>query len=195
MKICSVIFLILVCNFKIHANEADSIKLENFINETLIQGYEILQGNLPEEELKYSVEQLVIQIFDLEWLTKFLLGAKIKKESSLTIEEFKKEYLKYLVSIYYKYALSYRGEKLQILNIHKIQDDFFAVETSLAQKNNDLLKIEYLLKRNGNTYKVLDIKTENVSLVYTHKSEFANFLHSKSLSELVMKMKKHNASK
>ncbi|MBF8246955.1 MAG: ABC transporter substrate-binding protein [Rickettsia sp.] len=168
-------------------------ELEYFINHTLKEGYQLLQNNYSEEKLRIEVEKLVVKIFDLNWLVTFILGKEAEKYPTQIIEEFKSTYLKYLVSIYHGYALSYKGEQLKIKNIHKVNEEIFLIKTDLVKSTENLINIEYLVKKSNSQckYKILDIKTQGISLVNTHKSEFSNFLLKNNLPELIKEIQKY----
>jgi len=61
--------------------------------------------------------------------------------------------------------------------------------TSKTDKREDPIEINYLLQKNGSAFKIIDIITEDVSLVSSYRSQFVKAIKDSGYDGLVKKMK------
>ncbi len=131
-----------------------------------------------------KLRALVQQLFNLDNISKRVLGRYSRKFNKRQFEEFKQLFSKLLESIYLTKIENYSGEKVifqeqRILSANKV-----AVPTKII-KNDTEIPVEYRLIKKDGKWIGYDVVIEGVSLVKNYRSQFYQVLKKKSVDELL----------
>ena len=132
--------------------------------------------------------------FAIKGIAKFVLGRYWRKAS----EEQQEEYLRLfedLMVVTYSYRFEkYSGEKLLIKGAEIRSEKDAIVHTTMVKANNATkpLKVAWRVRGKGETFTIIDVMVEGISLIMTQKSEFASFIKQNGgkLDALLKELKK-----
>ena len=92
---------------------------------------------------------------------------------------------RYISAIYADRFDSYAGQKLQVTGEQPAAAGVI-VRSQIVMANGEPVKINYMMRRNGNTWLISDIYLDGaISEVATRRSEFAAILKSQGIDGLI----------
>jgi phospholipid transport system substrate-binding protein len=151
--------------------------------------FQLLQASSPDTK---KIDSVFDEMLDYDALAKASLGDEWGKLTSAQQSEFT-GLLKQLVRQAYTtnlkktldFDVAYGTEE----NVDDGKIKVNTTATSKSDKRADPLEISYVLAKSGSSYKIVDIITEEVSLVSSYKSQFVKAIHDEHYEGLVKKMK------
>jgi len=150
--------------------------------------FKLLQTSNPDEK---KIGAIFDELLDYDALAQASLGSEWKGLTDAQRAQFT-DLLKQLVRQAYErnlkktldFDISYAGEQDQD---GKTRVDTKA--TNKSDKREDPVEISYLLEKKGSNFKVVDIITDEVSLVSSYRSQFVKAIKDSNFDGLVQKMK------
>lgn len=181
----SLIFLC-VYSSKLHANTAKDDQQEIYkYTENLIKQTYLMMNN-PNKTLKDRVNEsseIMKSHLDLKIMSRRTLGLYYKELSYDQKKRFLDAYSNFVINGYAALVKSYEKQKGVVKQVRKLRHNLFLVSTYILDNeynigtSTDKIKVDYLVRINkDNEYKVMDVITENISIVNTQKSEFEEML-------------------
>ncbi len=170
--------------------ETENLELYLYIQRLLDQGYNLLQNKSLSEQEKFAcIESIVIENFDIDWMFSYIVRDINKNDIfNKNFTKLREAYAYFLSSVYYKYTLMYKGEKVHVQNVHFIKKDFFVVKTELEKTIDFALSMDYILHFKNENYKIIDIITEGISLISSHKDMFSFYISELGVEELIRRL-------
>ena len=196
MKKFLLMILSLIMSVSIFAGEAPDL----FVKKTADEIFEILKtdkdlkaGN---KEKAYKItEEKILPYFDFERISKLVLGKAYPAATKEEQEAFKKEFRTMLVKTYGSALLKFKDQTLSYKPTRfEPTDEEVLVKTEILQPGAPPLPIDYMLEKDGNSWKVFDIIIEGVSLVTNYRGQFGNEIRQNGLASLISKLAEKNAS-
>lgn len=143
-------------------------------------------------ENRDTLERAFSKSVDIDWIARFVLGHGWSNATPEQKEEYTKLYRKYLTESYVSNFAGGNSDRrirdIKILGVNDEQGDKFTVRTKILLANSDNLSVNYLVHDEGGHYKVLDIIIENVSLITTHRAEFAAMASKAGMEGVIRKL-------
>lgn len=171
------------------------IGLNDYVINIVNEASAILNNNKLSETVKVAkARELMYDNLDFNWMAKYTLGRNgIKTLSGVQVQEFIKTYSNYTIKAYTDLIKNYKGEKPQITGVRALNStDFMVVMNIINNKEQDPIKVEYLIrktKENGkDIFKISDIVTEGVSLISAQQDEFTDILKNQGFDALIQKL-------
>lgn len=196
MKKILLMILSLIMSVSIFAGEAPHL----FVKKTADEIFEILKtdkdlkaGN---KEKAYKItEEKILPYFDFERISKLVLGKAYPAATKEEQEAFKKEFRTMLVKTYGSALLKFKDQTLSYKPTRfEPTDEEVLVKTEILQPGAPPLPIDYMLEKDGNSWKVFDIIIEGVSLVTNYRGQFGNEIRQNGMASLISKLAEKNAS-
>ena len=131
---------------------------------------------------------------DIDWIAKFVIGSAWKNASDEQRAQYTDLYRQYLTHVYVStYAESpdrkIRDIKVVGINDSDTSDDRFTTRTAILLGNGDSIKVDYLAEARGpGRYKIIDVVIEGVSLLSTHRAEFAQIAAKGGIESVIAKL-------
>lgn len=113
---------------------------------------------------------------DIDWIAHFVIGRGWNAASESQRSRYTALYRTYLTETYVANFAENPDKRIRDIRINAVADgeeDRFTVNTDMMLADNEDLKVNYLVREHEGSYQVLDIVIENVSLIMTHRAEFA----------------------
>jgi phospholipid transport system substrate-binding protein len=129
---------------------------------------------------------------DIDWIARFVIGAKWNSATPEQKEIYMALYRKFLTETYvsnFAENPDKRIRDIKIFGVKESNDTDFTVRTEMQLANMENVKVNYLVSEKEGRYKVRDIAIENVSLITTHRSQFTNLASSRGIEGVISKLK------
>jgi phospholipid transport system substrate-binding protein len=124
-------------------------------------------------------------------MSKFVLGRHYRKLEDDQKDKYQSLYRDLVVYTYIPRFREYAGEEINFYDSIDKGDGEYIVKSALktAQAKGDVL-VDYRVRKDGNTYKILDIVGEGVSLITTQRSDFAAPISRKGMDFFLDRLEK-----
>jgi phospholipid transport system substrate-binding protein len=195
--------ILLVVSFLLFSNNVladDKKDAENFINNF---GGNIIKiaGNeeVTLDARRGQLVKLIDKVVDNKWIARFVLARNYRTISQEQRDRFEGLYRDFMIHTYAPSFNGYSGESFEIVNTAQ-KGKYFMVKCFFIPKDNPRINISFRLKRNtnDNSFSILDVIAEGVSLIETQRSEFGSVISNKGiegfLNDLEARVKKLKAN-
>jgi phospholipid transport system substrate-binding protein len=137
-------------------------------------------GDVTPDLRKQRFRTLLEENFDVPAIGKTVLGRYWKVATEAEQRQYLALFEDYLVKNYAKRFAEYAGQKFEVRDSRAEPGDNLTVRTLVKQPNGgEPARLDWLLRPDGDGYKILDLKIEGISMAETHRSEFASVIQSK----------------
>jgi phospholipid transport system substrate-binding protein len=196
MKKFLVMILSLMMSLSIFAAEAPDVfvkKIANEVFEILKTDKDLRSGN---KEKAYKIsEEKIMPFFNFDRISKLVLGKAYPAATKEEQEAFKKEFRTMLVKTYGSALLRFKDQTLNYKQARfEPTDEEVLIKTEVLQPGAPPLPIDYMLEKDGNSWKVFDIIIEGVSLVTNYRGQFGNEIRQNGMASLITKLAEKNAN-
>src|SRR5690606_29082259 len=109
------------------------------------------------------------------WIARFVLGNNWRTATDEQRKRYTSLYHDYLIGIYvanYAQSSERKITDIKILGVRNGEDGRFTAQTELVMHGAGNVKVDYLVGKSGDGYKIVDVIIEGVSLLASHRSEF-----------------------
>jgi len=195
MKKFLLIILALVMSITVSAAEAPDLfvkKIADEVFEILKTDKDLKAGN---KEKAYKItEEKILPYFDFDRISKLVLGKAWPAASKEEQEAFKKEFRLMIIKTYGSALLKFKDQTLNYKPTRfQPSDEEVLVRTEILQSGAPPLPIDYMLEKDGSSWRVFDIIIEGVSLVTNYRGQFSNEIKQNGIASLITKLAEKNA--
>ena len=171
----------------------DTEKAKSFVIEIGNQAIKILKIPVDDKEKrKNELRNLLQEKFDMELISKVILGGKVVKSSSSSqLKKFAEVFEIHIVKIYSSQLGTYKGQIFEINNTEIKKKDAFVYST-ITSPDYPTTNIVWRIRERNTVPKVIDMQVEGVSLLRTKKNDFAMILNQVGLEGLIEKLDEMN---
>ncbi|MGE0754915.1 MAG: phospholipid-binding protein MlaC [Alphaproteobacteria bacterium] len=130
-------------------------------------------------------------VVDTDWIARFVLGANWRKADEKQRTRYTELYKEFLMQTYINtYATddTQQVTDIRVIDVKDEADNNFTTRTSVELSNGKKLKVDYLVKAEGDEYKIIDVVIEGVSLLSTHRSEFTQVAGQNGVDGVIKKL-------
>jgi phospholipid transport system substrate-binding protein len=167
-------------------------KIADEVFEILKTDKDLKAGN---KEKAYKItEEKILPYFDFDRISKLVLGKAWPAATKDEQEAFKKEFRTMLVKTYGSALLKFKDQTLNYKPTRfQPSDEEVLVKTEILKSGAPPLPIDYMLEKDGDSWKVFDIIIEGVSLVTNFRGQFGNEIKQNGIASLISKLAEKNA--
>lgn len=176
------ILLALVCSFSFASANAqaavDAQGAENFVKNVTEDGIEnIINANIPQAEKDKRFEKLFNNALDLDFIGQFVLGRYWRTSTPAQREAFIEAYRKLNIQTWSKRFDEFKGRNFIFTGTtpSNTKNQIF-VNSEVPMEQGAPAKVVWRVQQEGNSYKVVDIIIENVSLAITARNEYSAYI-------------------
>ncbi|MBX7146577.1 MAG: ABC transporter substrate-binding protein [Alphaproteobacteria bacterium] len=127
---------------------------------------------------------------DIDSMGKFIVGRHWNNASEADKAEYLKTFRDYNAKNFAALLSSYSGEKLEVLKTTNVAGDYATVQSVITgSKASDKIRVDWRLRKEGESYKVVDFMVEGLSQAATLRDDFASTLNG-GLASLTEALKK-----
>ncbi|CAM80864.1 phospholipid-binding protein MlaC [Orientia tsutsugamushi] len=178
-----IIFLFFICS-TIPAYATQDVK--EYIDSVMQETVSIIKGQFSQQENKSIQLRLLLEKkFDLNSMVSSMLGRNKVKLSNDQIDEFNKICKDYILTYCSRMLASYNIGNINIRMVSPNGPLCYMVRTDIIQQNNQVLKVDFLVKKLDHEYKIVNIIIEGISFITTHSVEITNVIRDKGFDYLI----------
>lgn len=158
--------------------EVDAAKAKAFVEKVTTEGIEdIINANVSQQVKDQRFEKLFNDALDLDFIGKFVLGRNWRTATPAQRSAFIKVYRELNIKTWSKRFDEFKGRRFVFggTTPSTSKDQVF-VNSTVAMDQGEPAKVVWRVKQKGNTFKIVDIIIENVSLAITARNEYAGFI-------------------
>jgi phospholipid transport system substrate-binding protein len=147
---------------------------EAFISTLASEALTTLSAKLAEAELEKRFQTLLQKNFDMPRISRFVLGRYWSSASEQEKQDFQKLFEAYVVRAYSVRFSEYSGETVKVTGSRPQSQDTVIVASQILQPNNaPPVKVDWIVRKNADEFRISDVSVDGVSMVLTQKQEFA----------------------
>lgn len=162
-----------------------------------------LNSNAGQKQALSMIQNSIVPQIDFTMITRRVLGQNTKTATPEQITQVTNLFKQLLVNTYSTALSKFKGATVVIAssNIDSNKPYLGVVTSTVTMPNNDKaqpINVEYQLtnKTSNNSWKIYDVKIENVSITNTYRSQFNDIIQKNGIDGLIEQLKtKVNSSK
>jgi phospholipid transport system substrate-binding protein len=140
------------------------------------------------------IQAIAFERFDFVTMSKLVLKRDWKKFDAAQQQEFVLQFREHLSARYGENLGKYENEKVEVTTDHTETNGDVSVKTVIRGGKFDGTPVDYRL-RQGSGWQVIDVVIENVSLVSSFRTQFADVLAKSGPTGVLAKLKERNAAR
>ena len=178
-----------------YGEEGSGIRAEQFIEVLSSEALTLATDTtLTSKDRLSKISKLLSEGFDMPWIARFVLGRNWRNASQNEREDYPRLFKTILEHSYSRQFTDYSGQKILILG-HKLgRRDYIFVRSRIFDpvRSNIHIDVNWRLVPAGNSFKIVDIVIEGVSMAVTQRNEYASVLqrNGNSIPALINAMRK-----
>ena len=138
------------------------------------------------EEREAAFRKVMVTGFDIPIVGRFVLGRHWRTASEEQRKDYMTIFVDFIVRVYATRFDSYGGE---LFTARSVIDDESGDKIVRAQivrpSGGDPINVDFRVRMRDEGYKVIDISVEGISMLHTHRVEFASVINRKGIDGLL----------
>ena len=153
---------------------AGSKEAESFIGNLANEALKDLSDKLPEPELETRFRALLDKNFDMPRISRFVLGRYWNGANDQEKQDFQRLFEAYVVRAYSIRFSEYSGETVKVTGSRAESADNTVVASQILQPDGaPPVRVDWIVRKDGDQFRIADVSVDGVSMVLTQKQEFA----------------------
>lgn len=153
---------------------AASKEAEGFISGLANEALRDLNDKLPELEIEKRFRALLDKNFDMPRISRFVLGRYWNGASDQEKQDFQRLFENYVVRAYSIRFSEYSGQTVKVTGSRSESADNTVVASQIVQPDGaPPVRVDWIVRKDGDGFRIADVSVEGVSMVLTQKQEFA----------------------
>lgn len=168
-------FMFSVSNVKAEVNDAEALKfVENVTKDGIVN---IINANVPQSEKDARFAVLFNDALDLKFIGQFVLGRNWRTATQTQKDAFIAAYRELNVQTWSKRFDEFKGHNFVFEGTSpSTSENQVFVNSSVPMPQGAPAKVVWRVKQTGNSFKIVDIIIENVSLAITARNEYSAYI-------------------
>jgi phospholipid transport system substrate-binding protein len=148
-----------------------------FVTELGRKTLEIINQQPPKAERDQRFRAILHEGFDMEALSRFVLGPHWRSATDAQRKEFMKLFEDWIVGAYGERFSQYSGEQFKVIGQRPEGQNATLVNSQIIRPNGGPpVKVDWRVAKAGNEYKISDVVVEGISLMVTQRQEFSSVI-------------------
>ncbi len=122
---------------------------------------------------KRAFRDLLTAGFDVKAISRFVLGRYWRKATEAERAEFTGLFEDLIVATYSRKFSDYNGQTLEVDAIREENKKMAAVASRILRQGGEPIRIDWRLLRRGESWRIVDVVVEGMSMVLSQRSEYA----------------------
>jgi len=146
------------------------------------------------DEKRHRLEEIVYREVDFDTMSRLVLGRNWSRFTPEQQTEFVKLFKEHLSVTYGNNIENYKNERVEVVGDREEGRGDWTVQTKIVRGggSNDI-QVDYRLRKQGDTWKMIDIVIERVSLVANFRAQFQDILGNGKPEKLLQILREKNA--
>jgi phospholipid transport system substrate-binding protein len=146
----------------------------------------------PEAARRSEVERIAYARFDFATISRLVLARNWPKLSSAQQTDFVAEFKRHLTLTYWKTLDDNRDRKVQVDGARAEKNGDVTVRSNIEGERSEPIRIDYRMRPDGSSWKVIDVIIEGVSLVQNFRSQTQEIIAKDGVDHLIAKLRQKN---
>ena len=139
------------------------------------------------------VNELVIPHYDFTSMSKWVLGKNWKSASETQRSDFITQFQTLLVRTYARALLEYSGQEIKYFPVEiNTKSKLALVKTEMTSDGAQPFPVAYRMHQKDDSWKVVDVSVDGVSLVSTYRGSFSTQIKKKGFDSLINELTAKN---
>jgi phospholipid transport system substrate-binding protein len=149
--------------------------------------------SLSADQKKHKIEDIVYVRFDFMTLSKLVLARNWKRLTPQQQTEFVNQFKQHLSLTYGRNVENYNNERVIITGDREEAGGDWTVKTKILRPSAADILLDYRLRKEDDTWRVIDVIIEGVSLVANYRSQFQEIVSNDGPVKLIELLREKNA--
>lgn len=178
------------------ANAGSPVPVLDSAATQMMNNLEANKSKLKNENVIYNiVNRVLLPHIDLDRMSMAVVGRQYWTNANpAQRSEFINQFTHLVTSTYAAALASYDDDKVKF---YPLRGDYnnsktVTVRSVIIRKNGQKIAVDYNVVKSGDSWKVYDFSIENVSMVQSYRSQFADVLSRQGMPGLLQQLKSHN---
>ena len=137
-------------------------------------------------EREAAFRDIMVAGFDIPLVARFVLGRHWKAASEQQRTAYSAVFVDFIVRVYASRFDSYGGEQFVAGKVIQDESSDEIVRGRIVRPAGaDPIKVDFRVRSTNGSYKVIDVNVEGISMLHTHRIEFASVVNRKGLDGLL----------
>ncbi len=168
----------------VSARAADS-EASEFIRDLGVRAVDVLRDKEGSTfaERETAFRHILVEAFHIRTISRFVLGRYWKSATKAQRRAYNDVFVDFIVRVYASRFDSYNGETFEIMDtLESDKQGDVIVRTRILRPTGDPpIGVDYRVRVIEGEYRVVDINVEGISMLYTHRIEFASVINRKGM--------------
>ena len=161
----------------LHAATPIDAGAKDFVEKLANDGIGFLSDDsLSVDQRKVKFKKFLIKNFDMKTIGRFALGRYWKSTSQKEQKEYLTLFEQMIVEVYSKRFSEYNGQSLEVLTARPEGKKDAIVSSVIVPDSGPKVRVDWRVRYKNNSYRVIDIIVEGVSMALTQRSDFASVI-------------------
>lgn len=146
----------------------------------------------PDADLEARSERfrgLLREAFDLPFISRFVLGRHWRQATPEQRSEYLALFSEYVLQTYSARLGGYTGETMAILSERPAGPRDVLVSTRIERPSGPPIEAGWLVRTSGESGRIIDVRIEGVSMLFSQRAEFAAVIQRQGLEGLIEGMR------
>lgn len=158
---------------------------EGFVRSVGDAVVKVLQRQQPRAETEQQLHAIWLKAFDGEGIGRSVMGKNWKKASDAQREEYLNLFPQYVAGLYANQFSDYSGETFAVNGSKPGADGRTVVNAQIDRPRGEPIKVDFIVKTDGQPPLITDVNVEGVSLLVTKRSEFDSVVAQRGIDGLI----------
>jgi phospholipid transport system substrate-binding protein len=154
------------------AKAATAANPEAFVDNLVASALKAITSEGSQDDREKAFRTLLDANFDVPRISRFVLGRYWNTASDADKQQYLSLFENYVVRAYANRFSDYAGESVKVTG-SRPQGDLTVVSSQIVETNAPPIKVDWVVRKDGDDYRISDVSVGGVSMVLTEKQQFA----------------------
>ena len=142
-------------------------------------------------EREFAFRNILVDGFHLKTISRFVLGRYWRSATKAQRQAYDDVFVDFIVRVYASRFDSYGGEQFEILQIvdSEIEGDTIVRTNIIRPAGGAPIGVDYRVRVIDGGYRVVDVTVEGISMLHTHRVEFASVINRKGMDAFLEELR------
>ncbi len=143
-------------------------------------------------EREFAFRNILVEGFHIKTISRFVLGRYWRSATEAQRQAYDDVFVDFIVRVYASRFDSYDGEEFEILQaVDSDIDGDTIVRTHIIRPSGGApIAVDYRVRVIDGGYRVVDVNVEGISMLHTHRVEFASVINRKGMDGFLEELRK-----
>ena len=131
---------------------------------------------------------VITATFDFPFIAKIVVGRYWEGFSDEEKKKFVETFTRLSIATYAGRFDGYSGERFEVISSKETRRELVVVRTLLIKSEGDKIELDYILRKNGNKWNIINVIANGVSDLSLKRTDYTSFLRKKGFDDFIDKL-------